>query len=307
MRSAFKGPGLVGAGGAPEITGRGGRQGGTRKGLPALLATAVLWGSSFPAIKLAVSRVGGITYTWLRGLLSVLSLVPYVAYAAKRGRVDRRLALGGLATGTAYAIALWLQGWGMEYTTASNAAFITGLNVMFVHAYTAIVARSYGPRLAASLALSITGLYVLTAPSGGLNVGDLLVLLSAVFWAAQIILVDCYGRGDPLVFAFFETIPTLAFFVPDAITGLRPIGHEVLLWSFYLALACSDAAFTLQALGQRYVSPAAAAVVLLLEPVFAAMFAYVLLGELMMPVQAAGAGLIVLAMFLACWKREIQH
>jgi len=271
-----------------------------RKGLPALLATAMLWGSSFPAIKVVVGQVGGLTYVWLRGLLALLSLSPYVAVVIKRGKISRSLALGGLLTGLTYAVALWLQGWGMEYTTASNAAFITGLNVVFVHVYTALVRRAYGLHLASSLILSVLGLYALTAPGGGLGVGEVLVLLSAVLWAAQILLVDRFGREDPIAFAFFEVAPTIAFIVPDAISGMPSISQEILLWSLYLALACSDAAFALQALGQKHLEPATSAIILLLEPVFASLFAFLLLGEIMTPIQALGALMIVLAMLISC-------
>jgi len=51
--------------------------------------------------------------------------------------------------------------------------------------------------------------------------------------------VNRYGRGDPPAFAFFEIVPTLAFFMPDTIMGLRPVDREVFMWLLYLALACA--------------------------------------------------------------------
>ena len=278
---------------------RGKRAHGSR-GLAALLLTAALWGSSFPAIKLAVTEVSPLTYTWARGALALLGLAPYLLLAARKGHVNREAARGGLITGSVYALALWLQGWGTAYTTASNSAFITGLNVIFVHVYTGLRARRYSKELAISLLLALTGLYLLTAPTGGLNIGDLLVLTSSFFWAAQIVLVDKYSRADAGVFAFFEILPSLAFFLPDLVLGgWRTIGPRALAVLAYLGFFCGDLAFALQVLGQRYLSPAVSAVVLLLEPVFASMLAFAILGEVMQLVQAVGAALILAAMYSA--------
>ena len=289
----------MGAGGRAREAREEGRGPGARKGLAALLLTAALWGSSFPVIKMAVSEVRALTYTWIRGLLAALGLAPYVALAARRGRLTRQAVLGGLLTGSVYAVALWLQGWGTAYTSASNSAFITGLNVVFVHAYTALRARRYGRELGASLLLALAGLYLLTAPSAGPGVGDLLVLAGAFLWAAQIILVDRYSQADPGVFTFFEMLPCVAFLLPDLALGWQPVELHVLGLLAYLAFFCGDLAFALQVLGQRHLSPAASAVILLLEPVFASALAFALLGEVMLPLQALGAALMLAAMYVA--------
>ena len=270
------------------------------KGLIALLLTAALWGSSFPAIKLAVSSVSALTYTWARGAIALLGLAPYLLLAARRGRVNRAVVRGGLITGSVYALALWLQGWGTAYTTASNSAFITGLNVVFVHAYTALRARRYGKELAISLLLALAGLYLLTAPAGGLNIGDVLVLASSFLWAAQILLVDRYSRADPGVFAFFEILPSLAFLLPDlALGGWRELGPSSLAVLAYLGFFCGDLAFALQVMGQRHLSPAVSAVILLLEPVFASILAFLILGEVMELLGILGACLMLAAMYVA--------
>ncbi|RLG84141.1 MAG: EamA/RhaT family transporter, partial [Thermoprotei archaeon] len=95
------------------------------RGIAALLGTTILWASSFPVIKIAVGSSTGLGYTWMRSAIAALALLPL---AARRiGRAGRATALGGVVTGIAYALGLWLQGWGTGLTTASNSAFITGL------------------------------------------------------------------------------------------------------------------------------------------------------------------------------------
>lgn len=270
------------------------------KAVAALLGTTLLWGSSFPAIKVVMESINEYRYTWIRALVALVALLPYLAYAHGRGRIDPLTVKGGLLAGVAYSLGIWLQGWGMKFTTASNAAFITGLNAAFVHAYQALIEREYGVRLGASLVLGMVGLYLLTAPRGGLSFGDALVLLSALAWASQVIVVGRYCRGDPLVFTFFEFLPSIAFALPDlSVHGKPEVPPQVLVLLVYLGVVCGDAAFALQVYGQRNVRPAAAALVFLLEPVIAAILAFMLLGEMFTAVQVVGALLILASMLAA--------
>ena len=269
-------------------------------GVLALILTSLLWGSSFPVIKLVVSEVSSYTYTWFRSFLAILILLPYVVFVYFKKNLDKKVVEGGLLAGLAYALGLWLQGWGTSYTTASNSAFITGLNVIFVHVYVALTLRKYDFKLALALTLSLTGLYFLTSPVAGVNIGDILVLLGAVMWAAQIIIVDKFSKGDPFVFTFFEMIPALSFSILDFISNkftCPPLG--VILKLLYLALFCSVFAYALQVYGQRYISPAIASIILLMEPVFATIFAYALLSERLSLLQTLGAGMMISAMLMS--------
>jgi len=274
-------------------------------GVSALLLTTLLWGSSFPVIKLVMSEISGYTYTWIRSSLALLILLPYVLHIRSIGRLNRKTVEGGLIAGIAYALGLWLQGWGTSYTTASNSAFITGLNVVFVHTYVAFILRDYSWKLALSLTLSIVGLYMLTVPSTGFNIGDFLVLLGAIMWAAQIIIIDRYSSSDPFAFTFFEMIPALVFAIPSLLSeNVLAINLNVIGLLLYLAFFCSVLAFSLQVYGQRFVNPAVAAIIFLLEPVFAALFAHALLAETFNAEQALGATLILIAMFISTINHE---
>ena len=264
-------------------------------GILALLGTVLLWGSSFTAIKVTVSVINPLTYVWLRALIAFLGLTPYVLYVSRRSSI-KAWVKGGLITGAVFALGLLFQGWGTKYTTASNSAFITGLNVVFVHLYVGVVRRKYSVGHGLGLALSIAGLYLLTSPEGGLGLGDLLVLVSAVMWAAQVLLVDRFSASNPAVFTWAEMVPSMFFIVPDvALNGVPRIPLTIIPVVTYLGLACADAAFTLQVFGQRRVDPASTAIIFLLEPVVATVIASVLLKEVITPVRAAGMALILAA------------
>ncbi len=276
---------------------------GTLRGTLLLLGTTALWGSSFPAIKYTVTRIGPLTYVWIRSLIAVAGLAPYAAYRAARipPGILRRSLQGGLATGVAYALGLWLQGWGTRYTTASNSAFITGLNVVFVHLYAATRGQGYTPSLAAALLLSIAGLYLLTRPTGGFGIGEALVLLGAVMWAAQVVLVGRYAaESDPAAFTLAEMTPSISLALPAlAFEGAPSLSPKLLIVLAYLGLACADLAFALQVAGQKTVPPEVAALIFLLEPVFAAALSAATLGERFTLAQYCGMALIIAGIAVA--------
>lgn len=274
------------------------------KGIMELLGTTILWGSSFPAIKVIVSNISSFAYVWLRSLIAALVMLPYIIFKILSDRNKDKIlysAKGGIITGLIFALGLWFQGYGTEYTTASNSAFITGINVIFVHIYSALIKRKYSSNLATSLILSIVGLYLLTSPEGGPNKGDLLVLIGSVFWAMQVIFVDIYSRSEPFIFTFFEMIPSMLFIFPSMMAGafFPKINSEILLILLYLGVMCADVAFILQVLGQKHVEAAVAALIFLLEPVFASLFSMAFLGERLTLVEILGMAFILVGILLS--------
>ncbi len=271
-------------------------------GLAALITTTILWGSSFPAIKLTVSSINEYAYVGFRSLIALIGLLPYTVYYHVNKGFNKHVAVGGLIIGVIYSIGLWLQGWGMKYTTASNAAFITGLNVVFVHLYSALRHKRYSKLLALSITIALLGLYILTNPATTINPGDLLVLLGAVAWAAYVILVSKYSKHNPIIMTFYTMIPPASYLVV-LLHNTTPNDWSTLastMWILaYLAMACSNVATILQLYGQRYVRVEVAAIIYLLEPVFAAILSYITLGEILELNQLIGATLILLAMLIA--------
>ena len=266
----------------------------------ALFGTVILWGSSFPAIKFLMYNIGEYTYTWTRGLLSLIFMSPYIAWYTYKNRLPKSCIRGGLYVGIFYTIGLWLQAWGTKYTTASNSAFITGLNVLFVHLFVALYYKKYNKYLLLGLVTGLSGLYLISNPGSPTGFGDFLVLLGAFMWALQILSVNKYSSCNSFLLVFFMFIPTQAFILGD-IFSLRPISMSLqqLLVLIYLALFCNIGAFSLQAYGQRKIPPEAAATIFLLEPVFASVFSFMLLNEVMKPNQIIGAILILISTYIA--------
>lgn len=205
-----------------------------------------------------------------------------------------------------------MQGLGMEWTTASNAAFVTGLSVVFVYLIeVATGSEKPSPRLIAAVALSVAGLYLLAFRDAAvLNLGDAVVLAGAVFWALQIIAVTRYSGLSLLHLLLLECAFTavgavflLPLVSPPSTDALASVVPQLL----YLSTLCTLLANALQLYGQRRVSSTQAAIIYLLEPVFAALFSHVLLGEYLAPKQAVGAAMIVAAMAASTVKGQRGH
>jgi drug/metabolite transporter (DMT)-like permease len=277
----------------------------------ALFGTVLFWGTSFPIIKYLMYFIDPYTYTWVRGLFSIIFLTPCVLYHFYRNGFrhgDLECLRGGLFAGVFYSLGLWLQAWGTGFTTASNSAFITGLNVLFVHLYVGFVYKRYSWGLGFSLLLSIAGLYLLTRGTIGFYIigfGDFLVLLSAIMWAGQVLVIDKYSRCNPLVLVYYMFMPTLFFIIPSSrnymIVSRNPI---ILVLLIYLALICNIAAFTLQVYGQKKIEPEKAAIIYLLEPVIATTLSYTILGETITIQKTIGATLILISIYTATKRRN---
>ncbi|MCY0868370.1 MAG: DMT family transporter [Desulfurococcus sp.] len=268
------------------------------KGLLLLLLVSLLWGTSFSFIKLSVSDVTPLMYTALRSLIAVLILTPFIAVKAVRGRLDARGLVNGVQAGIAYFTGLYLQAAGTVYTTPSLSAFVTGLNSVHVHLYIVAARGGYSRLDGVALALAVLGLYILTSPGGGITVGVILVFLGSLAWAAQIILVSRFSSTG-LTEILYGMFTPGALVYPLAVILDGGASPQVFWYIVYLAVFCSLLATLLQVLGQRQVSPLTAALVYLLEPVFALIFSVLMGLEEVEFYKVAGGSLIILAVYIA--------
>jgi drug/metabolite transporter (DMT)-like permease len=283
----------------------GGPRSPARKALAAglLLLTTFIWGVTFPVVKEAVAQVSVPVFLAQRFLLATLLLVP-IALAHRRG-VDgcavRRGGLMGLVLFSVYAV----QTVALRHTSASNTAFLTGLNVVAVPL---IGAFFYGQRITTgvkvAVPLAVAG-QVLISGAGGWpgNVGDLLAAICALGVAAHLILTGRYARGSDVAWL---TAGQIAVCAACSLAWALGAGEEVfrwrpvLLWPLaFCVLLGTVFAFLVQTSMQRHLSPSRIALILCLEPVFAALWAAATLGERMGVPGYTGAALILAAMVVA--------
>jgi drug/metabolite transporter (DMT)-like permease len=268
-----------------------------------LVSVAAIWGSAFSAQRVAAAHVGHFTYNGLRFLLAV-GVVALVLRGQWRS-VERGEWRGGVLAGLILAAASALQQAGIAFTTAGKAGFITGLYVVLVPLFVALIWRQRPRRLAwgASL-LAAAGLYLLSVEGvWTLQLGDALELGGAVLWALHVIVVGQLVRHvDPLRLSLVQY---LVCGVANTLLGVLLERHtwpglQAAWWTVLYGGAISvGLGYTLQAYGQRDAPATDAAVILSMEAVFAALFGWLLLRERLTPVQVGGCALMLTGMLVA--------
>lgn len=273
-----------------------------------LLGVAAVWGGTFPVIKALVGQVPPHTLLALRFVAAAgLLLVPaWPRYAALEPRARRVLALQGMVLGLCLWAGYFLQTAGLQFTTASKAAFLTALGVVLVPLLGALFFR-YQPSRTTWLGVGVAaaGLACLSLPGGEgwfPSHGDLLVLLAAVAFALQVLLVDRWGhRHDPLLLTAVELATVALLSVPAALAfeGF-PLRHPWSLWVglAYLAVPATAVALWIQIRYQHHTDPTRVGIILSTEPVFGALLAWVFLGERMTLQGLAGAALVLAGLLL---------
>lgn len=194
---------------------------------------------------------------------------------------------------------------GLRFTTASKAGFITGLSVVIVPILSALfLSQNPSGKVWLGAGLATLGLAFLSLKDSLIpSYGDLLVLVCAVAYAAQIVALGKFAprmRLFPLTFAqlltvmFMSAIFALIFERPIQIPASKVMGAAL-----FTGIPATSLAFGVQTFAQKYTSPSHAAIIFSAEPVFAALFAFLIAGEVLGPRELLGCLLILGAMLLA--------
>ncbi len=278
-----------------------------------LIILCAVWGLTFPATKAAIATTTPLQFLALRFGIASLILIPV---AAKRlGSIrsewkpgDRQVWRWGIALGILLFTGYVLQAIGMRYTTASRSGFFTGLLTIIVPILAATFHTSRAPWMTwIGIPVAMCGVYLLADPSvGGLNRGDVLTIICAAVFALQMITLEAGERAsrkatgkDPttdlwLIQTFLTGIGCLVWALiegaPLHVTGVGWLGIA------YTALFGSVGATWAQTKYQPMVPAGHAALVFTLEPLFAALFASILLGDTWTGRGLIGAALILVAM-----------
>jgi drug/metabolite transporter (DMT)-like permease len=209
-----------------------------------------------------------------------------------------------MVMGVARAAAAGFQQAAMAYTTAGNAAFITGLYLVLVPLAGAFRGRRVGAATVVGIAAALAGLYLISVTeSFRLRPGDGLVMACAVGFAVQILMVDHYApRLSALRFSvtgFFTcaAISAMAALVADAepFAGFH-LALVPIAYSGFLAVAV---AYTLQVVAQRDALATHAALIMSSESVFGALGGALLLGENMGVRGYSGAALMLAGVLIS--------
>ena len=263
----------------------------------ALVLAAFFFGITFPLVHDALEDITPFAYLLLRFSIAVLALVPFAIAVARSKGEDRRLlwrvgTIAGVLLFGGYAT----QTIGLQYTSPSTSAFITGLYVCltpFIEA--AVRRRAPSPWVIGGIVVATAGLFLLTGADLGFGPGELWTLACAALFAIWIVYQGGYAhRLHPVPFATVQMgMVALLCIPPAAAQGVGDLTSLALFAAVFTGIACSSVALSLQLFGQRRIAPSRAALILLSEPVFAALAGYIA-GERLGAVEGVGAVVILL-------------
>ena len=280
------------------------------KGILALLLATIIWGSAFVAQSVGMDYIGPFTFQTLRSVLAVpfLALVIFLFEGGKKEYfkrwADPKLWKTGVICGIALFVAAGFQQIGIVYTTAGKAGFITAMYIVIVPIFGIFLGKKPSAMAWVSVALAVVGLFLLSCVGvTQINVGDLYVLACAFAYAVQINLIDRLA-GDldgfrlncvqALVCGILSGIVMFATETPD-------MGNILSCWLplGYAGILSLGIAFSLQIVGQKYVEPTPASLIMSLESVNAVFFGWLLLDEVMANHEILGCILVFTAVILS--------
>ncbi|NLV74198.1 MAG: DMT family transporter [Chloroflexi bacterium] len=269
----------------------------------ALFVLTLIWGSTFVMVKEAVASYPVFPFLALRFAMATVILL-LIGMRRLRSLGWKQVGAGvliGLFLFTGYAF----QTIGLQYTTASKAGFITGLSVVLVPTLAVIFMRHRLKLMAGvGVLLATGGLAALTLDSQlQINRGDLIVLGCALAYALHILSISIFApRTDPLALSIVQlatvtVAATAASFITK--TGIPPANQQVWFAAAFTGVLATALAFAVQTAAQRYTSATHTALILVFEPVFAAIFGVLLAGDEFTNRILAGGLLIVSGMVVS--------
>jgi drug/metabolite transporter (DMT)-like permease len=268
-----------------------------------LVLCTLIWAATFPIAKLGLHDASPIVLITLRFWIALVILYPFCR--AEVLTIDRKTARRGAILGILLFGGFLTQTVGLHYTTASKSAFITGLLVVFTPIFQLIL-EAKAPKTGNIIGVILVsgGLYLLTAPQGaGFNRGDAWTLGAAMLYALYIVYLDMITRRHSFMQLTFLQILVTALLASSSIYFLEEPylywTRNLLLALAYLAILATLLALYLITKHQRQTTPTRSAVIFSLEPLFAAIFSYFILGEKFGKVALAGGSLILAGLLVS--------
>ena len=278
------------------------------QGIILLLITAIIWGSSFVAQSIGMRSIDAFTFTGIRTALGMLFLLPFTLIINKGFDFSSKTLKKGLILGIVFSIAQNFQQFAFYYSTSGKIAFITAFYMFFVPLISVVFLKKKIAMLTwLSIFTGLIGLFLLCINPEELtniNLGDILALICALFYALQIMLIDKYledgTSGVQLSFMQFfvaAIISIIAMFIFEhpVIADIKTAAPSLL----YSGIMSCGIAYTLQIVGQKYASPVVASLLMCLESVFAVITAAIILHESMLPREMAGCLIMFGAIILS--------
>jgi drug/metabolite transporter (DMT)-like permease len=270
----------------------------------ALLFVTLVWGATFPVLKLATAHLSGVEVSALRFVIAAVCMAPFAI------RVPRRTWLDGGVLGVLVLVSYVVQAFGLQFISSNRSAFLTSLNVLLVP----LLGVVFGTRLTLTVmgaaTLACAGIGLMSWEGGAHLLADAATVFGALAYALYVIVLSRRASLHvPRQLAATQIVWMAAlgslWMLLDALGTDRlqtlpsRLDLSILVGLAYLGIVATAGMLFLQAMAQRHVSADKAALIYAMEPVFAALFAWMWLAELLTWKAAIGGAMVVLAVVLS--------
>ena len=270
----------------------------------ALLFVTLVWGATFPVLKLATAHLSGVEVSALRFVIAAVCMAPFAL------RVPRRTWLDGGVLGVLVLVSYVVQAFGLQFISSNRSAFLTSLNVLMVP----LLGVVFGTRLTLTVmgaaTLACAGIGLMSWEGGAHLLADAATIFGALAYALYVIVLSRRAslhvpRQLAATQIVWMAVLGSLWMLLDAVgtdklqTLPSRLDLPILVGLAYLGIVATAGMLFLQAMAQRHVSADKAALIYAMEPVFAALFAWMWLAELLTWKAAVGGAMVVLAVVLS--------
>ena len=273
-----------------------------------LLFGTAIWGATFMFTQIGIEYCSPSLYIVIRFCIALI--LCFIFFGKHIVKISKKTAMQGGLLGIFWGFGFLLQTFGLKYTTITNTAFITNLCVVLTpFVYWMISKEKVKPLAKVSVVIGFAGVYVLANPSiGEVNSGDLLILASTIFWALYISYLHIFTKGTAdfalntqlIAFQFIVGLAIVLgyFFAFELPTVYFTLNTALIVSILFNALMASFLVSFIQISVQKYTTPVNAALIFALEPIFASVFSFIFMNEVLSGRGYIGAALMLLAIFV---------
>ena len=275
-----------------------------------LIFVTIIWGSAFIFQEIASEHISSFTFNFLRFGIASIVLLPFVIISLlkekkKNGYINYKdIVIGSLLCGVTLSIASITQQYGIGLSSASKAGFITACYIVIVPIISLFLGKKNTINVYLAVGITLIGLYVFCInESFKLQLGDLLLIICAISFAFQIIVVEKFSKKvNNLVLSFGQIflsfiICIIPCFVIDKPT-ISQIGNGILP-VLYVAIFSTCLCYTLQIVSQKNINPTVASLIMSCESIFSAIFGFFILEQVLSNREIIGALIMILGILLA--------
>lgn len=268
-----------------------------------IVLVALFWGSTYFLTKMAVAELEPFNLTALR--FGTAFIITALFFFKRIRKADRTVIKYSIILGVLAVIAVLSMTFGVQYTTASNAGFLISLSVVMIPLISVVVLKKkIKAKLLLSVVLATIGIVCLTLNEQlTINKGDILCILCATSFAVQVLIMERIPKtADSVAIGALQLgITAVVNFILSFFLENFTVPRDLKVWGVIVILGvfCTAFCYIIQIYALKNTSAIQAGIILSLEPVFSAIFAYIFLGELLSKQGYIGAILLFISVILA--------